>query len=197
MDQGDAAVWAAGISIIGASIGAVGGYFAGRAQGRATVQGVRLQLSGQREDALWQAEIDAFAALVDGFNEARMQIGKTLTLLDASSRELRYMAPHGFGSRDDAFVAMMHCVTRCVSLENALRLRTAVPYADAATEVRKALQAVTDAVGAYASARLDRGRRADRAALRQTAYERMDVYRAALDAFVRTAQARFARPRPE
>ncbi|MGW0838874.1 hypothetical protein ACWD26_01680 [Streptomyces sp. NPDC002787] len=79
MDQGNAAVWAAGIGVIGTTIGAIGGYLAGRAQGKATVEGVKLQLSGQREDALWQAEVDAFAALVDGFNEGRMQIGKTLT----------------------------------------------------------------------------------------------------------------------
>ncbi|TKS96215.1 hypothetical protein [Streptomyces lasalocidi] len=179
--------------MIGTSIGAFGGYFAGRAQGRATVDGVRLQLSGQREDAVWQAELDAFAALIDQFNAARMQIGTVVAKFEASRRELRRLSPHGGGTREEAYAALMECVRELVVRENALRLRTARTYANAATAVRVQLLDVLEVLQAYCVARA-RGRRAW--SLHRQFTSQMAGYISDLDAFVRDAQERFSRPRP-
>lgn len=194
MDQGDAAVWAAGIGVIGTTIGAIGGYLAGRAQGKATVDGVRLQLSGQREDAVWQAELDAFAALIDQFNAARMQIGMVVTHFEVSRREQRRLAPYGAGTREEAYVALTECVRELVARENALRLRTAPAYADAATALREQLVALMEPLRNYCVARA-RGRRVT--SMRREFDEQMAAWRTALDTFVEEAQARFSRPRPE
>lgn len=193
MDQGDAAVWAAGIGVIGTAIGALGGYLAGRAQGRATVDGVKLQLLGQREDAVWQAEIDAYAAMIDSFNAARMQIANTFALFEAPRRDLSHMARFGFGTREEAFAGVIECAKACVSRENALRLRTAPSYADMATEVRKELNKVVEALQAWCIA-VDRRRPAEQ--LKAQFNARMDSYRDALDCLVEDSQARFSRPRP-
>ncbi|MEU0336375.1 hypothetical protein [Streptomyces sp. NPDC006193] len=193
MDQGDAAVWAAGIGVIGTAIGAIGGYLAGRAQGKATVDGVRLQLAGQREDAVWQAELDAFAAVIDQFNAARMQVATVVTQFEASRRDVRRLAPYGVITREEAYAALMECVRELVARENALRLRTAPAYADAATALREQLVDLLDAARAYCVARA-RGRRARD--LRRQFDEQMIAWRAGLDEFVEETQARFSRPRP-
>jgi hypothetical protein len=182
MDQGDAAVWAAGIGVVGTVIGAIGGYLAGRVQGKATVDGVRLQLTGQREDALWQAEVEAFAALVAQFNTARLQIGNVAALCDATRRERTHLATFGFGTPEQAFAALTECFKEVVTRENALRLRTAPAYADAATEVRERMIVVLDALRDWYLAREARSRHT--AARRQEFDDRMDSFRTALDAFV-------------
>lgn len=179
---------------MGATVAAVGGYLAGRAQGSALVEGVKLQLSGQREDAVWQAEVDAFAALVSEFNEARMQIGNVIAVFEASRRDRQRMAPYGFGGREESVVALVECVKRCVSRENALRLRTSPSYADGATSVREALVEVTEAVQAWCIARASSRRSAGE--LRRAVDDRMDTFRSTLDAFVEDAQVRFSHPRP-
>jgi hypothetical protein len=51
-------------------LGAIGGYLSGRAQAPGTVEGVRLQLSEQRTEALWQAKTDACAQFVDAWHHA-------------------------------------------------------------------------------------------------------------------------------
>lgn len=194
MDQGDAAVWAAGISVVGAAVGAVGGYLAGRAQGKATVDGVQLQLAGQRQDALWQAEVDAYAALVTQFNLARMQLGDAVALFEARGRDLRHLEGLGRGTREESFAALLECVKECVSKENALRLRTAPAYADVATDVRRALLEVTSAVQHWCVTRT--GGPGNGALLRREVDTQMDTFRSALDRLVEDAQARFSRPRP-
>ncbi|MEU3287830.1 hypothetical protein [Streptomyces longwoodensis] len=193
MDQGEAAVWAATISAVSTALAGLGGYLAGRAQGKATVNGVKLQLSGQREDAVWQAEVDAVAALVDRLNAARMQTGRTVALLDADRRSIIHLERLGYGTREDAFASLTRHATACAEAETALRLRTAPAHADAAREVRESLTRVVDAVGAWAAVRT--GGQGDATALRAEVDERMDVFRSTLDRFVSESQARFARAR--
>lgn len=159
------------------------------------MEGVKLQLEGQREDAVWQAELDAFAALIDQFNAARMQIGNVVALFDATQRERRHLASIGFGTREEAFAGLTACVKEVVSRENALRLRTAPAYADAATAVRERLMEVMEPARAWCVAREERAR--GTASLRQELDARMDTYRAALDSLVEDSQGRFSRPRLE
>ncbi|MFI6606862.1 hypothetical protein [Streptomyces sp. NPDC050507] len=64
MDQGDAAVWAAAITGGVGAIGAVCAYAAGKAQARGMIEGVRLQLRGEREAAVWSSQRDAFAGFL-------------------------------------------------------------------------------------------------------------------------------------
>ncbi|MFF6825035.1 hypothetical protein [Streptomyces longwoodensis] len=193
MDQGDAAVWAAGIGVIGTTIGAIGGYLAGRAQGKATVDGVRLQLSGQREDAVWQAELDAFAALIEQFSEARMRVATVVTQFETSRRVVRRLEPYGVGTREEGYLALMECVRVLVARENALALRTAPAYAAAARAVRVQLMDVLEALQAYCVAREHDRRARD---LREQFDEQMAAWQEALNGFVEEAQARFSRPRP-
>ncbi|MFE1882653.1 hypothetical protein [Streptomyces diastatochromogenes] len=195
MDQGDAAVWGAGISAVSTVVGGFFGYLAGLAQGRATVDGVKLQLHGQREDAVWQAEVDAVAKLVDQFNFARMQVANTIVLIDAPTRDRQRLQGLGYGTREEAFSTLTESGKACVSAENALRLRTAPAYADAATDVRKALAEVIEAVGAWAVART--GGPGNAAALRTAVDAKMDAFRSALDQFVEDSQARLSRSRPQ
>jgi hypothetical protein len=50
-----------------------------------TVEGVRLQLSGQRADALWQTEVDACALSVDVGNRALFKLGQLLAVAKLGS----------------------------------------------------------------------------------------------------------------
>ncbi|WP_405459731.1 hypothetical protein OG786_21000 [Streptomyces sp. NBC_00101] len=64
MDQGDAAVWGAAITGAIGAIGAACAYAAGKAQARGMVEGVKLQLRGERESAIWLAQRDASAGFL-------------------------------------------------------------------------------------------------------------------------------------
>ncbi|MFE7361490.1 hypothetical protein [[Kitasatospora] papulosa] len=64
MDQGDAAVWAAAITGGIGALGAVCAYAAGKAQARGMVEGVKLQLRGERDSAVWLAKRDASAGFL-------------------------------------------------------------------------------------------------------------------------------------
>ncbi|MEU7727125.1 hypothetical protein AB0B78_18070 [Streptomyces sp. NPDC040724] len=89
MDQGTAAVWAAGIGVGGVVITAGMGWYAARkaaaaaidaaqrsasAQVEAALAGVRAQLSGQHQAALWQVRRDAYATFLGEIEAVRMGI---------------------------------------------------------------------------------------------------------------------------
>ncbi|WP_328394561.1 hypothetical protein OHS70_06445 [Streptomyces sp. NBC_00390] len=89
MDQGEAAIWAAGIGVGATLVMALvavetgrrankaaldAAREAGRAQVEAALAGVRLQLDGLREDALWQARRDAYAQFLNGVEDVRMAL---------------------------------------------------------------------------------------------------------------------------
>ncbi|MFF3686198.1 hypothetical protein [Streptomyces sp. NPDC002187] len=89
MDQGEAAIWAAGIGVGATLVMALvavetsrrankaaldAAREAGRAQVEAALAGVRLQLDGLREDALWQARRDAYAQFLCGVENVRMAL---------------------------------------------------------------------------------------------------------------------------
>ncbi|MFB8035888.1 hypothetical protein ACFC5Z_23655 [Streptomyces sp. NPDC056004] len=193
MDQGDAAVWGAGIGAVGALFGAVGGYLAGRAQAKAVERGVHLQLDGERETAIWQARVDAYAALVEALNTARMQIGQYVALLSMSRAEAGRLNGFGYGTREEAAGAMTEAVKACVFQETVLRLRVPPEEAEAARNVNESLTQVVQVAMPWGIART--GGPGDAAALKAQVDQRMESFRNALDAFVEDVQGRLARPR--
>ncbi|MFF2302757.1 hypothetical protein ACFVVP_09675 [Streptomyces sp. NPDC058128] len=74
---------------------------------------MKLQLSGQREDALWQSEADAYAELVVQFNKTRMQVGNVSALFSATRSQAASMAPYGFGTREEALKELMDLAATC------------------------------------------------------------------------------------
>ncbi|MFI8363335.1 hypothetical protein ACIGD1_24585 [Streptomyces sp. NPDC085612] len=87
MDQEVAALWAAGIGVAGAVVSAVVAIYAvrksaaaqvesaaasGHAQVQAALAGARMQLAGQRDDALWQARKSAYASFLGAVEHVRM-----------------------------------------------------------------------------------------------------------------------------
>ncbi|MEW2254994.1 hypothetical protein [Streptomyces sp. NPDC047869] len=195
MDQGDAAVWAAAISAVSTVVGGLGGYLAGRAQGRAAVDGVKLQLDGQREDAVWQAEVDAFAELVAQLNTARMQVGNAVALCDADPDALQNLERLGFGTRENVQPVLTGSLRACLAAENSLRFRTEPAYADRATEVNQALSDVVSAVVLWGAARMDGVE--GTSALRSDCDAKVAVFRSTLSHFIEDAQGRFARSRAQ
>ncbi|MFJ4916071.1 hypothetical protein [Streptomyces sp. NPDC088726] len=195
MDQGDAAVWAAGIGAVSALAGVAVGYLAGRLQAKATVDGVKLQLAGQRNEAIWQAKVDAYAAVVAEFNQTRMLIAQFVALLDAGRGAARHLREFGYGTREEAAGALTEGVKACVFQENVLRLRVSASEADAVTDVRIALSKVVDASWPWAVARA--GGPGNAAELKREVDQRMDGFRNLLDAFVADSQIRLSHPRSE
>lgn len=74
MDQGDAAVWAAAITGAVGVVAALSAYGAGKAQAKGVVAGVKLQLSGERDFALWTDRRDAYAAFHSSLEAVRMSV---------------------------------------------------------------------------------------------------------------------------
>ncbi|MYS34916.1 hypothetical protein K388_01915 [Streptomyces sp. KhCrAH-43] len=195
MDEGDAAVWAAGIGAVSALAGAAIGYFAGRLQAKATLDGVKIQLAGQRNEAIWQAKVDAYAAVVAEFNQVRMLAANFVALLDADRREGRLLREFGYGTPEEAMGTLTEQVKACVFQENVLRLRVSASEADAVTNVRTALSELMSALGPWAVART--GGPGNASALKREVDQRMATFRDMLDSFVADAQNRLAHPRSE
>ncbi|MFE2559886.1 hypothetical protein ACFXGT_28450 [Streptomyces sp. NPDC059352] len=88
MDQGDAAVWAAAITGCVGVGGAVAAYLAGRAQAKGVVEGVNLQLAGQRDHELWVDQRDAYASFLSCIESIRTAIDMAIraTVLDREER---------------------------------------------------------------------------------------------------------------
>ncbi|MBK3630528.1 hypothetical protein JHN59_38180 [Streptomyces sp. MBT49] len=194
MDQGDAAVWAAGISIIGTTIGAVGGYLAGRAQGKATVDGVRLQLVGQRTDTLWQAELDAVAAYIDQLHHSGIQLAVLMSRLSNTPTELRQLAPSDPGaSLREAMQELDASITSCYAKMVSLGLRTSPENAASGEAVFQKLYLALSPIEQWVGAL---GTESDPTAYRQEAEERSRVFSAAMNSFIRDTQARLSQPRP-
>lgn len=113
MDQGDAAVWAAGIGVVGALSGALGGYLAGRAQGKATVEGVKLQLFGQREERLRLEKQQSYLEAVRLFEQAISDTYHAILLYEIPDQQAAVLAPLGYGTRDEALRQMNSTLKAC------------------------------------------------------------------------------------
>lgn len=193
MDEGWAAVIGAAAGLAGAALGAIGGYFSGRAQARGTVEGVQLQLAGQRADALWQAEIDACALFMDVSNRASLKLEqlRTITRLEHEGEQQVLLRIYGLDSRDQLVGQLGVLQDECILRETALLLR--VPSADADT-VQGVGEALTLAIGSmlrWCAARINQAD--DEADQRRDAEAKLATYRQLLTQFRITTQRRFQR----
>lgn len=103
MDQGAAAVWAAGIGVGGVVVTAGMGWYAARkaaaaaieaaqrsatAQVEAALAGVRAQISGQRREVMWQVRREAYGAFLAQIEALHMQLMHTASLCAVAVEDL-------------------------------------------------------------------------------------------------------------
>jgi hypothetical protein len=74
MDEAKAAVLSAAITGAVGVIGALCAFAAGKASARGVVEGVKLQLSGERDLALWADRRDAYASFLAAVDEVRIAL---------------------------------------------------------------------------------------------------------------------------
>lgn len=185
MDEGWAAVISAAAGLAGAALGAIGGYVSGRAQARATVEGVQLQLSGQRADALWQAEIDACALFLDACNQALFKQAHLLALRQQNSEERQR-------ERADQLMIELQEISKEVTLrEIALLLRMPSTEAERAAAVVTALSDAAESVLRWLSVARNGGQ-AESEQEYGDAKAKMATYGRLLRQFTVTAQQRFS-----
>jgi hypothetical protein len=195
MDEGWAAIVSAAAGLIGAALGAVGGYLGGRAQARGTIEGVRLQLSGQRADALWQAEVDACAAFVDVCNRAMFKASQVVAIADFSPEQVERLRIYGVSSRDQLLTDLTSLEDECILRRAALLLRVPSPLAEEAADVGTALAEAAQGIyrwcGALSGDRVD-----DAAEWQQEALMRVAMYAQILRKFSTDAQKRYSSCQP-
>ncbi|MET7701357.1 hypothetical protein [Streptomyces sp. NPDC005485] len=184
--DGDA--WA---GLVGAVLGAIGGYVSGRAQARGTVEGVQLQLSGQRAEALWQAEIDACALFVDACNRALFKLGQVLAFGGLEPDQEAQLGVYGIGPRDQLVRELREIQDECALREVALRLRMPSASAKSARAVGHALTAAADSMLRWCAARV--GRTENEPDWRRDAAAKAAAYRQLLDQFTTAEQQRFSK----
>jgi hypothetical protein len=153
MDEGWAAVVGAAAGLVGAALGAISGYVGGRAQARGTVEGVQLQLSGQRAEALWQAEIDACAHFVDACNRALFKLGQLLAIAELDHEQVQQLGIYGIGSRDQLLRELRDLQDVCTLREVELLLRMPSTEAESARAVGHALTLAADSMLRWCAAR--------------------------------------------
>jgi hypothetical protein len=192
----DGEAWAAVVSaaagLVGAALGAIGGYVSGRAQARGTVEGVQLQLSGQRTETLWQAEIDACAQFVDACNRALFKLVQLLAVAELDHEQEQQLSIYGIGSRDQILRELRDLQDECTLREVALLLRMPSTEAESARAVGHALTLASNGVHLWCAARV--GQTEDEAGRHRDAREGLATYRQLLKQFTITAQQRFSRP---
>ncbi|MER5537403.1 hypothetical protein [Streptomyces mirabilis] len=194
MDQTWAVMLGAGISIVSAALGAIGGYAGGRAQARGTVEGVELQLAGQRADALWQIEVDACTLYIDRCNQALFKIGQVAAIGGLEANQAETLAVYGIESRDEILGSLRSLQDECMLQEIALGLRLPPALAEGAKGVREALTSSTDALYRWCAARA--GGTADEAERWRDLMDRTTVLRRGVGQFTSDAQTRFTAPHP-
>ncbi|WP_217251918.1 hypothetical protein [Streptomyces sp. AC602_WCS936] len=192
MSEGWVAVVSAAAGLVGAALGAIGGYFSGRAQARGTVEGVQLQLSGQQAEALWQAEIDACAQFVDACNRALFKLGQLLGVAGLDHEQEQQLSVYGIGSRDQLLRELRDLQDECTLREVTLLLRMPTTEAESARAVGHALTLAANGLHLWCAARA--GQTEDEPDRRRDAHQGIVTYRQVLKQFTITAQQRFAQP---
>jgi hypothetical protein len=184
----DGEVVGALIALGGAAIGAVGGYLGGWAQAKGTIDGIKLQLAGQRKDALWQAKRDAYAILVQQFNVLRIRIGHVAGMFGLEEVEaVRLARTAGHGTREEELAQLSQAGKECWLAECTFRLSVTPPEAEQAAQVRDALSEAQKALNVWCLARA--GGPGDAEVLKANFDEAMATFRDSLDEFVQRAAA--------
>ncbi|WP_369273859.1 hypothetical protein AB5J55_31555 [Streptomyces sp. R11] len=190
MDEGWAAVSAAAIGVVGTVLGAIFGYLGGRAQARGTVEGVELNLSGQRADALRRAEVDACALFVDACNRALLKLSHVRSIAELDGDQVHMLSMYGVGCRDDLLRELRDIQDECLLQQTTLFLRAPAAFALEAIAVRQSLATATDGMYRWLAARA--GRTENEQEWRGEALARLSRYGQMLTKFSTDAQMRYS-----
>jgi hypothetical protein len=190
MDEGWTAVVSAGAGLVGAALGMIGGYIGGRAQARGTVEGVQLQLSGQRAEAARQAELDACAMFVDACNRGLLKLSHLRSIAELDDDQVQTLSVYGVGSRDEMFRELREIQDECLLRQTTLFLRAPVAFAHEAVAVRQAFAMTADGMMRWGAARA--GRTEDEPEWRREALTRLSRYGQLLTQFSTDAQKRYS-----
>ncbi|MFJ9729696.1 hypothetical protein ACIRP3_43990 [Streptomyces sp. NPDC101209] len=128
MDPGKAAVLSALIAGLVGVVGAVAAFAAGKASAKGVIEGVKLQLSDQRDFALWTDKRNAYASFLAAAEEVRIALGPPIRLVGAYLEE-------GVGSGQAATEArneLHQCYKEFVYRQSALRLSVDDPEVERA-----------------------------------------------------------------
>ncbi|MFF4011443.1 hypothetical protein [Streptomyces sp. NPDC001717] len=148
MDQGAAAVWAAGIGVGGVVITAWMGWLGARraaaGQVEAALAGVQAQFAGQRQEAIWQVRREAYASFLGQIEAVRMAIAHMYATCCAAEEN-----SGGAGGPEADLTGAKQAMTESFKTlwfrESALRLSVDTDEAEQAENLMKlALQAIND-----------------------------------------------------
>ncbi|MFF3959844.1 hypothetical protein ACFYY1_42835 [Streptomyces sp. NPDC001890] len=192
MDAGWATVVGAVIGTGGAVLGAVGGFLAGKAQAKGTVEGVRLQLAGQRLDMQWQARRDACGALIGLYYKALLQFVSTWRLSQYDHERPPHLVDADEAKLQEALGELRQRTEEVIMLKTAYQLTVPPGEEDKAEAVRLAYDATWRALAAWNAGRLSPPHR--RALIRQEFEDALASYRASLAEFTAQAQQGLAHP---
>ncbi|MEU3264434.1 hypothetical protein [Streptomyces bacillaris] len=155
MDEGVAAIWAAGIGVGGVVITAAMGFYQARkaaaAQVESALAGAREQIQGQHQAALWQVRRDAYAAFLGQIEAVRMGVAHMFGLC-AVAIDILGGAP---GQEPDLASARNELTESFKTLwmrESALRLAVDAQEAEQAEHLMHLARRAVDHVGEVAEA---------------------------------------------
>ena len=155
MDEGVAAIWAAGIGVGGVVITAAMGFYQARkaaaAQVESALAGAREQIQGQHQAALWQVRRDAYAAFLGQIEAVRMGVAHMFGLCSVAI-DILGGAP---GQEPDLATARSELTESFKTLwmrESALRLAADAQVAEPAEHLMRLAKRAVDHVGEVAEA---------------------------------------------
>jgi hypothetical protein len=190
----DGALLGAVISMASAAVGAAGGYIGGKAQAHGTVEGVRLQLSGQRLDALWERGVEACTLFLDQCNQALFRIGQVIAVSQLSSDEADSLSVYGIGSRDEGLRNLRVAQDEFMLREAALRILAPRELAERARATGSSLTATAHALHWWCAARAIGA--ADELEKRQALDTQLVIFHQEIAQFTSHAQTWFSQPHP-
>jgi hypothetical protein len=191
----DAALLGAVISLASAAVGAAGGFVGGVAQARGTVQGVRLQLSTQRLDSLWEREVEACTRLLDQFNQALFRIGQVIAVGQLTPSEVSAMSVYGVSSRDEGLRNLRITQDECILRESALRILAPSEVSESARAVGNSLSLAATTLHLWCAA-IALGNTQEATEKRRDLDVRVTDFRGQIATFTSLANSWFTRPHP-
>jgi hypothetical protein len=170
--------------VVGTALGAIFGYLGGRAPTQGTVEGVQLQLAGQRAEAAWQAEVDACASFVDASNRALIKLGRAQGVAGLGPEYIQT-------SLDDLLEELREIQNECLLREAALLFRVPSTLTRKAKAMSHALSAASEGMHQWCAVRAGRTE-GDVDQRSREALARNTLYGHRLAEFIADAQKRYS-----
>jgi hypothetical protein len=167
---------------------------AGKAQAKGTVDGVKLQLAGQRQDMQWQARRDTCGALIGLYYKALLQFVSAWRLSQYDHERPQHLVDADEARLQEAMGELRQRTEEVIMLKTAYQLTVPPDEDDNAEVVRLAYDATWRALAAWNSGRLSPPQ--TRAVMRLRVEDALASYRASLAEFTSQARERLARPHP-